>query len=170
MNSGTNGQHLCHEQHALCPARGCLDHAFGGGSFQSDRLLDENMLARLQGRDGHGFVLIRRRTEVDEINRGIGEEVFVARMAVQMGQVHVRAGRPEVAFDAGPVAGKTGGIRVCRAVTLTAAQTLGSEIVHHAHETETDDADPYHCRILMKIIALCIYVDSTGPMNSGHFR
>ncbi len=143
---GTEWQHLRDEQHSPRPSCG-LDHALGGVGLKGDGFLDEDVLAGLESLDGHRFVLIRRRAKVDEINLGIGEQVLVARMAAQVRQVHVGAGGTEVAANARPVAGEAGGVARVQGGNATTAQTLGGEVVHHAHESKTDYTNSHHRRI-----------------------
>ena len=50
-----------------------------------------------------------------------------------------------------------------------AFELAGGEVMDHAHEAKTDDADPHHCCISLLYGILWISTDSTCPRNSSRF-
>ena len=108
-NSGTNGNTWA--TISSRPASAAVaQHEVGLLRRQGDGLFDQDVLARPQGRDRHFGVQVRRRTDVNQIDVGVGEQLLVARVALHVGQVHHLAGRAEVAADAAPVAGQLLGV------------------------------------------------------------
>ena len=74
-NSGTNGSTWATMSSRFGVGRG-PQHGVGLLRLQGDRLLDQDVLAGLQGRDGHFGVQVRRRADVDQVDVGVGEQVF----------------------------------------------------------------------------------------------
>ena len=71
---GEERQHVA-DQQQLAGLLGRLDHARGVGRRQRDRLLAEDVLAGLQGGDGHLGVPRRRQADVDHVEVRIGQHL-----------------------------------------------------------------------------------------------
>ena len=113
----------------------------------------------------HVGVQVGRRTNVDKVHVGIGEQVFEALVALHAAEVHLLAGGAEVAADAAPVAGPFLRIAAAHGRHAGAGRLARGEEVDHAHETKTYYADADHWRILLSFRALRISRDSTDPMK-----
>src|SRR5207244_7386550 len=112
---------------------------------QRDGLLYEDMLAGFERGQRRRGVLLRGIADVDHVDVWIGQQLVELLVLLDSGQVHLRAGRPEVAADAAPVAGAFLGIAAADGGDLGTFQFLRGQVMNHAHETNAYDSDPYHC-------------------------
>src|SRR5262249_16003954 len=85
--------------------------------------------------------------DVDEVDVGVGEQVVEARVALDVAEVHLPAGRAEVALDAAPVAGQLLRVAAAQGRHPGPAQPLPGQVVDHAHKSPTYDPNSHHCRI-----------------------
>jgi hypothetical protein len=131
------------EKHATMCARG-LHHAVGIRGRQSNRFFDQHMFCGLQSRDGHIGMLTRRRTDIDQIDGGIGQERFKRFVTSDSGQVHLRSRRSKVAMNACPITPALFGIAAANGRHVSATKAARGEKVDHAHETDAGDADANH--------------------------
>ena len=121
-----------------------VDHRVGVGGRQGDRLLDQDMLARLERPDRQPGVLVVRDAEVDEVDRGVGQQVGDIGVFRQAREVNLAPLRAEVPLDARPVAGQLLRVPAADGRDLPAAQLGGGQVVDHPHEADADDADADH--------------------------
>jgi len=92
-------------------------------------------------------VEMRREAEVDQVDGGVGEHRVEALEGLHAAQVHLLAGRAEVALDAAPVARPT--LRIARRNRRKAqsGDRLVREPVDPAHEPDARDPDVDHRRL-----------------------
>ena len=146
-NSGTNGSTWA-TMSSRPALRAACDHGVGVVRSQGDRLLDEDVLAGLQGGDGHLGVQMGRSADVDQVDVGVGEqvvEVFVALDAAR--GPSCSPGGPKLPRMPRQSPASFFGSRLQMAVTRAAVQVARGEVVDHAHEADAYYPDSHHRRI-----------------------
>src|SRR4051794_10824943 len=84
--------------------------------------------------------------DVDHIQLGIGEHLVNLFVGVDAGEIHLGPGGPEVSLDGPPIAGQPRAVLLAHGGDFHALQTAISQVVDHAHETDSRDADSNHSR------------------------
>src|SRR5581483_806252 len=105
----------------------------------------QNMLAGLERRDRGRRVHVAWVADIDQINLRVFEKGLEVVVLLDSGQIHLLPRRTEVALDAAPVAGKLFAVAATDRSDAGAFQAARSEVMDHAHETNTNDPNCHHC-------------------------
>lgn len=112
--------------------------------LKRDRLFHQDMLASVQRRDGSRGMLVGRIADIDEIDVRIVEEVIQVAVFLDLGKIHLFSSRSEIPLDSSPVAGEFFRVAAADGGNAGTFHFAHSEIMDHAHETNSYDPDPYH--------------------------
>jgi hypothetical protein len=110
-------------------------------------------------------VQVRRQAEIDKINVGICEQLFVIAVGSDSLQIYLFTRRAKIPLDPAPVAGELRVIARANRRELDSFGLLIGEVVNPAHEPDADDANAKHGVSRGTCLVFCVWcfvVDTLG--------
>ncbi len=143
---GEEGQHVADHQHAARLV-GRVDHGNSVGGRQGDRLLAKHVPAGREGLNRGGGVQRGGQADVDQVElRGRPASRPDRRTGPRRKDPSARPAGPKLPLIVRQSPPRRSGSCSQTAWTFTPGKRLVGQVMDHAHETETDDANVNHCR------------------------